>query len=192
MLSAVVWTGEADHRLVPTLAALVPAAADGVVRQLIVTDHANRNSIATIVDAAGCDLIAAPIEREAAWRSAIRQARGEWLLFLVAGVVLQEGWHREVRAFIENAEMAGAADRRAATFTLGLDGFGLKPRIGEVMANFSAALIGAPRPLQGLLMSKRMLYRLGATEEKTAPRALARSAGRNGMTLLRARAVALD
>ena len=53
---------------------------------------------------------------------------------------------REVRAFIETMERSGLAERRAATFRLGYEGFGVKPRLAEAAAAARLVVIGRPRP----------------------------------------------
>ncbi len=88
-------------------------------------------------------------------------ARGNWLMFLDPAAILEEGWMRELRVFIEKAERLGFTEKRAATFKLGFEGFGLKPRLAQVAAATRHALVGLPRAEQGLLISKRLYQALG-------------------------------
>ena len=62
MLSVVIATENAERTLVPTLAALVPGAMAGLVREVIVADAGSSDATAIIADAAGCriDVTQAP------------------------------------------------------------------------------------------------------------------------------------
>jgi hypothetical protein len=122
-------------------------------------------------------------------RDAASASRGTWLLFLEPGGVLQEGWVREVRAFIDGAERSGAAGSRAATFRLRLEGFGLTPRLAEAAAAIRLALIGRPRPEQGLLIAKRFYQALGGHGEGIA--AHRRLVGRIGRRIVELRTTIL-
>ena len=63
MLSVVIATENAERILLPTLAALVPGATAGIVREVIVADAGSSDATAMIADAAGCriDVMAAPL-----------------------------------------------------------------------------------------------------------------------------------
>src|SRR5580700_2007291 len=63
MLSVVIATENAERTLVPTLAALVPGATAGIVREVIVADAGSSDATALIADAAGCriDVTLAPL-----------------------------------------------------------------------------------------------------------------------------------
>ncbi len=54
MISVVIPTHESERLLVPTLAALVPGALAGVVREVIVADAGSRDDTAKVADVAGC------------------------------------------------------------------------------------------------------------------------------------------
>jgi hypothetical protein len=70
--------------------------------------------------------------------------------------VLDEGWTREVAKFVETAERAGTADRRAAACRYAVDGYGLAPRVKEIAVAARVALTGRPLPEQGLLIAKQV------------------------------------
>jgi len=153
---------------VPTLAALVAGSAAGLVRDVLIADAGSKDNTERIADAAGCVFLAGPVDLGARLRAAASAARGNWLLFLEPGSVLQEGWTREVRAFMESAERSGAAGSRAATFRLRLESFGMAPRLAEAATAMRLALIGRPRPEQGLLIAKRFYQALGGHGEGAA------------------------
>lgn len=87
MLSVVIEADENAEGLATTLASLIPAAVDGVVREVIVCDAATKDAIAIVADHAGCTYL----PRSSA-RDGIRLARCEWLLFLEPGARLGDGW----------------------------------------------------------------------------------------------------
>jgi hypothetical protein len=99
--------------------------------------------------------------RDARLSAAAKNVRGTWLLLLDPASVLEEGWTREVAKFIESAERAGKAGRRAAAFRYAIDGYGLAPRLREIAVVSRVALTGRPLAAQGLLV-ERNLYLSGA------------------------------
>ena len=59
MLSVIIATRESERPLVRTLAALVPGAAAGVVREVIVADGQSRDATVEVADIAGCQVLVA-------------------------------------------------------------------------------------------------------------------------------------
>jgi len=156
-----------------------------------VIDNAAREP--EIADVAGCHFLKGPHDPGARLRAAAHQARGSWLLFLDPAAILQEGWMREVRAFVDTTERGGLAERRAATFRLGYEGFGMKPRLAEAAAAARLAVIGRPRPEQGLLIARRFYDLLGGHKDgKKAEEQLFARIGRRKMVTLRTRIVLVE
>src|SRR5688572_465677 len=116
MLSVVIATRDDAHRLVATLAALVPGATAGVVSEAIVADSGSTDDTAAVADVAGCRWLSSDGTLGDRLAQAAASARAPWLLFLRPGAVLDPGWVAEVRRFVEAAEIGGRADRRAAVF----------------------------------------------------------------------------
>lgn len=188
MITVVIPTLDSERALVPTLTALVSASAAGLVREVILADGGSRDETEKIADVAGCHFLKGPHDPGARLRAAAHQARGSWLLFLDPAAILPEGWMREVRAFVETMERNGLATSRAATFRLGYEGFGMKPRLAEAAAAARLAVIGRPRPQQGLLISRRFYDHLGGHKDgKKAEERLFARIGRRRMVTLRAR-----
>lgn len=186
MISVVIPTGETAKLLIPTLAALVPGAAAGIVREVLLVDFTGSPDVAEIADAAGCEYVAGPADPGARLRQGAAAARAGWLMFLEPQGLLQDGWTREVRNFTDQVERIGATDRRAATFRLALDGFGVSPRMKETAAMVRHALIGRPRPEQGLLIHRRFYEALGGhAPGPHATRRLIARIGRARLALLR-------
>jgi glycosyltransferase involved in cell wall biosynthesis len=161
MITIVIPTLNDERALVPALAALVPGAAAGLVREVILADGGSADETAKVADVAGCDFLRGPADPGARLRMAAQRARGSWLMFLAPSVVLQEGWMSEVPAFVEKAERVRAAENHAAAFRLVFDGFGIRPRFAEFSVAVRYAFTGRPRVEQGLLIAKRFYDRLG-------------------------------
>lgn len=186
MLSVVIATHNSERQLVPVLSALVQGVTAGVLREVILVDSGSTDDTATIADAAGCQFLNGASDPGVRLRQGAAQARGRWLLFLSAASILEEGWAREVMVFIETAERRGQADRLAGTFRLAVDGYGLRPRLGEAIAVARLALLGLPRPGQGLLISRKHYERLGGHPSGVkAERRLVARIGRRNIHLLR-------
>jgi len=184
LLSVLIPTRDSERVLIPTLAALVAGSAAGIVRDVLIADGGSRDDTEKIADAAGCAFVAGPADPGARLRAAAHAARGNWLLFLDPASVLDEGWTREVRAFTDNADRSGLAERRAATFRLRKEGFGMKPLLAEAAAATRLALIGRPRAEQGLLIAKRFYQSLGGHGDgETAHRRLVGRIGRRIVVL---------
>ncbi|GLK67772.1 glycosyltransferase [Hansschlegelia plantiphila] len=192
MLSVVIPTRNHERSLVTTLAALVPGAADGVVRDVTIADGGSTDATLEVADLAGCNALKGGLARGDRLDAAARRAKGPWLLFLDPDVTLEEGWHREVRSLIDALERTGEADRRAAVFGYGVDGFGGRDRLAERLAGLAGLLTGLPRPEQGLLIHKSFYERLGGFRPlpAMADADLIRRIGRGRIVRLRARALA--
>lgn len=173
----------------PTLAALVSGAAAGIVRDVVLADGGSSDETEAVADAAGCIFVAGGEDLGSRLRAGAHAAtRGDWLLFLDPGAMLEEGWTREVRKFLDTIGRAGTADKRAATFRLAYEGFGLTPRLAEAAAGARLALIGRPRAEQGLLISKLLYQKLGGHQKgANAHRRLIAKLGRLRIVKLRTR-----
>ena len=193
MISVVIPTQEPARLLIPTLAALVPGAAAGIVREVLLVDSGGSPEVAEIADAAGCEYLAGPADEGARLRLGAEAARAPWLFFLEPKGLLQDGWTREVRNFTDQIERTGAAGFKAATFRLALDGFGVSPRIREAKAVLCHALTGRPRPEQGLLINKRFYDAIGGHQPgANSARRLLGKVGRNRLVLLRSQILLPD
>jgi glycosyltransferase involved in cell wall biosynthesis len=190
VITVIIPTLDSEGALVPTLSALVSASASGLVREVILADGGSRDQTEKVADVAGCHFLKGPHDPGARLRAAAHQARGSWLLFLDPAAILQDGWMREVRAFVDTMERNGLAERRAATFRLGYEGFGMKPRLAEAAAAARLAVIGRPRPEQGLLIARRFYDHLGGHKDgKKAEERLFARIGRRKMVTLRTRII---
>lgn len=191
MLSVVIPMRAAEEGLVRTLASLVPAAAEGIVREVVVADGGSHDGTEKIAEAAGCGLVRAEGgwgERVTAGIAAARRA--PWLMVLPPDVLLEGEWFREVAAFVERAERNGSADRHAATFRLALDAFGWRARMAERAVAVTSGIFGLPLPQQGLVLSRRLWDGVRRTAPIRDHHDLVGRIGRRHVHVMRANAVA--
>ncbi|MEJ8571734.1 TIGR04283 family arsenosugar biosynthesis glycosyltransferase [Microbaculum marinum] len=191
MLTVVIPTLDSERPLVATLAALIPAAAAGVVSQVVICDGGSGDDTLAIADELGCDIVSAPRGRGPQLAAGARAARHPWILFLHSDTVLDEGWHREVAHFIERTGESDDRDRRAAVFRFALDDYGIGARFLETIVQLRCLLFALPYGDQGLLISRRHYESLGGFRPIPLMEDidLVRRIGRRGLVYLRARAV---
>jgi len=191
MLSVIIATRDDAHRLVATLAALVPGATAGVVSEAIVADSGSSDDTAAVADVAGCRWLVSdgPVGDRLAQAAA--SARAPWLLFLRPGAVLDPGWVAEVRRLIEAAEIGGRADKMAAVFRRAPSPDTLRPALMEALWFVATSLWLRPHPDQGLLIAKRFYLELGGHSGPDAEAGLLRRLGRQRLVTLRSGVVML-
>src|SRR5215831_11126914 len=107
MLSVIIPTEGVEQPAVATLAALVPGAAAGVVREVLLVDRSGNGVIERVADVAGCRFLPFQGTRAAAMAAGARQARSPWLMFLRPGAVLDTGWIEETTQFIQGVAASG-------------------------------------------------------------------------------------
>src|SRR5260370_33101928 len=107
MLSVIIPTDGVEQPAVATLAALVPGAAAGVVREVLLLDRTGNGVIERVADVAGCHFLHFEGSHAAALAAGARQARSPWLMFLHAGAVLDPGWIQETAQFIQRVSSRG-------------------------------------------------------------------------------------
>ena len=187
MLSVIIPTEGIEQTAVATLAALVPGAAAGVVREVLLVDRAGSKVIERVADVAGCRFLAFGGTRAAALAAGARQARSPWLMFLHAGAVLDSGWIEETSQFIQGVSNSGRA--RAGIFR-----YARSPYADTSLRDgfkFVARMIAGPSADQGLLIARDHYERLGgyAPNGRRSEAKLLRQLGRSSRTLLRSRIV---
>jgi glycosyltransferase involved in cell wall biosynthesis len=191
MLSVVIATNESERALLPTLAALVPGAASGAIREVIVADTGSHDETVQIADVAGCRVLVSDAPLAGRLRAAAAAARGSWLMFLRPGIVPDVTWTAEIMRFVENTELAGRVDAQAAVFRPARVAGSTRPVLMEALALLATALGRGPRPDQGLVISKRLYDHLGGHRDGTVDceTDLLRRVGRRRIVTLRSGAV---
>jgi glycosyltransferase involved in cell wall biosynthesis len=91
MLTVLIETHNSEEALARTLASLIGAAVEGVVREVIVCDRGSTDNTHKVADQAGCHYLA-----ESGIAAGVRQAKGDWLLLIEPGARLVESWTEEV------------------------------------------------------------------------------------------------
>lgn len=160
MVSVVIPALDSEATLPATLTALVPAALEGLVREVIVVDGGSQDRTREIADHAGAEVITAPPNRGAQLRAGANAARHQWLLFLNADTVLDVGWEREAAHFMQRVD-SGVSRHAAAAFRFALDDDGLAPRALEGIVRLRGALLCPPFGDQGLLIARRHYDKVG-------------------------------
>jgi rSAM/selenodomain-associated transferase 2 len=190
MISVVVPSLNAEADLPRSLSALIPAAMEGVVREVVIADGGSSDASAEIADAAGAAFLRAERGRGQQLAAGAAAAKGPWLLFLHADTALEEGWEREASAFIREIER-GETEEGAAVFRFGLDDSGIKPALLTLGVGLRCRILRMPYGDQGLLISKQLYDRIGGFRPLTLMEDvdLVRRLGRRRIHLLRSRAV---
>jgi hypothetical protein len=185
MLSVIIPTEGVERAAVATLAALVPGAASGLIRDVVLVDRSATGVIERVADVAGCRFLRFDGSRAAAMAAGAEQARAPWLRFLRAGAVLDAGWIDETAQFIQGVADSGRP--RAGVFRYARSPYAdarLRDRF-----RFLARLAG-PLTDQGLLIARDHYDRLGgySADARSSEARLLRRAAR---TQLRSRIVML-
>ncbi|MGA9429224.1 MAG: glycosyltransferase [Xanthobacteraceae bacterium] len=157
MLSVIIPTRNSERALVPTLAALVPGAAAGLIAEVLIVDDGSQDDTAAVADVAGCNFLTLEGSLATGLRAAASGARMPWLMFLRPGTVLDAPWTSEVGRFLQQ----DAQGTRAAVFRNG----GRQNILHEILRAALTALGASPRPEQGLVIAKHLYNALGGHAE---------------------------
>ena len=176
MFSIIIPTDDSERALVATLAALVPGATAGVVREVIVTDGGSRDQTEQVADIAGCRFLSSAAPRGIRLKAAAERARSDWLMFLDPGLVPGPTWIDETIAF---TDAAGEAPRAAVFRREG----GVLQRALRLLALRDA----------GSLIIRKSFYRAHGHRDAADPeRDLLHRIGRRRLVTLRATATIAD
>ena len=189
MISVVIPTLNAEATLGPCLAALVPAALDGIVRQVIIADGGSSDRTAAIADHAGADFLVGKPGRGQQIMAGISKSRFEWLLILHADTVLEAGWETEAGEFMAQVD-SGRRQPGAAAFRFRLDDTGPMPRLLEVFVHLRSTIAKLPYGDQALLIPRRLHDEIGGFRPLPLMEDvdIVRRLGRKRMSILKSRA----
>lgn len=140
MLSALIPTANSQDDLALVLASLVPAAVEGLVREVICADAGSTDATAVLCEDAGARLI------QGGLIAAAEAARSDWLLLLPVDLRLAGGWD-------------DAVARRLAQGPAPLKVSGLRPQ------GLLASLVPAPC---ALVVQKAQVVRRAETRDVRA------------------------
>src|ERR1700759_725443 len=188
MLSVIIPTEGVEQPAVATLAALVPGAAAGIIREVLLVDRGDNNGvIERVADVAGCRFLRFEGTRAAALAAGARQARSPWLMFLRPGAVLDTGWIEETTRFMQGVALSGRP--RAGIFRYARSPYADTGFSGHI--KFLARTLTGPLADQGLLIARDHYERLGgyAPNARRSEARLLRQLGRSSRTMLRSRIV---
>ncbi len=184
MLSAIISTQNSERSLVPTLSALVPAAAAGLLAEVVIADAGSRDATADVADIAGCRFTSSTEALGIRLKAAAATVRSPWVMFLRAGAVPQPGWIEAADHFIQTTGLLGDAGRAAIFRLPGLDHAG-RPGFAELLAGVRAAIARGPKPEQGLLIARRLYDAIGGhSAGDDAEVAILRRLGRQRLVVL--------
>jgi hypothetical protein len=188
MLSVIIPTEGVEQTAVATLAALVPGAAAGIIREVLLVDRSETGVIERVADISGCRFLRFEGTRSAALAAGAKQARSPWLMFLRAGAMLDTGWIEETAQFIQGVASSGRP--RAGIFRYARSPYA-EARLRDRF-RFLARIAG-PLTDQGLLIARDHYDRLGgySPDARRSEARLLRQLGRSSRTQLRSRIVML-
>jgi glycosyl transferase family 2 len=188
MLSVIIPTEGVEQTAVATLAALVPGAAAGLIKEVLLVDGTRNGVIERVADVAGCRFVDFEgSSNGAALAAGALQARSPWLMFLHAGAVLESGWIEETAQFIQTVSSSGR--ERAAVFRYARSPYA-DTSLRDIL-RIIARKIAGPSGDQGLLIARDHYDRLGGylPHARRSEARLLRRLGRSSRTLLRSRIV---
>lgn len=96
MLTVVIPTLDSAHLIGSCLAALVPAAVDGLVREVVLADGGSTDDTLAIAEDCGARVVTLNGDVGERLAAACLRPRGDWLMVLQADAVLPEGWRTAV------------------------------------------------------------------------------------------------
>lgn len=160
MISVIVATLNAAETLGAMLEGLIPAAVQGLVREVIIADGGSSDATLRIADGAGADTVTAGPSRSSRVIAGAQRAKMPWLLFLNADGLLEAGWEREAEQFIGKVD-SGRMVPSAAVYRYCVDDDGFAPRAVETLTNWGGSLLCIGYGEQGLLIPRALYANLG-------------------------------
>lgn len=147
MISVILIAETNDAAAVETLAALVEAVADGVLRDATLIGPPS-DALDRVADAAGAARIAFAGSRAEMIKRAAIQAKSDWLFVVTAGSVPTGAWISALAEFPTEAAL------NEAGFLPLQSKRGIAAAISALVVNFRARISGHIDPRHGLLMRK--------------------------------------
>ena len=185
MISVIIPTLNAAAHLGRCLPPLVPAVADGLIRELVVSDGGSHDATLEIAEGVGARIVTGAKGRGRQLIAGAAVARSDWLLFLHADTALEDVWRTDAARF-----MAGPPDR-AAAFRFAFDDDSAAARRAAWWVGARCRVLGLPYGDQGLLISRAFHDAIGGFADLALMEDvdIIRRIGRARLTMLPARAV---
>ncbi|ATC24264.1 cell wall biosynthesis glycosyltransferase [Caulobacter vibrioides] len=117
MISVVLIASEDLPGLAAQMAMLVPAAVDGLVKEVVLV-AGDEPGVAVLAEDSGARLVRVEGDTADRLAAAVAAARGDWILTLRAAPVLREGWREPVERHLAGGA-GGAASLVAPSGLLG-------------------------------------------------------------------------
>jgi glycosyltransferase involved in cell wall biosynthesis len=171
MISVIISARNAERELAATLGSLVPAAVDGLVKQVIVVDCGSTDGTALVADHAGADVFAPIPGHGEPFVQGAAETRFPWLLFLDAGTVLEDGWETDAISFMREVDR-GERPLAAGAFLFRLNEKGLGSRVREKLVRARSRVFGLEDVGQGVLMPRKLFNAIVAEQNADVARAL--------------------
>lgn len=152
MISVVLLASEDLPGLAAQMAMLVPAAVDGLVKEVILAG-ASTPGVEALVEDSGARLVSVEGDAAACLAAGAAAARGDWVLTLRAAPALREGWREPVEK-----HLAGGGGTAAALAAPG--GLFARPLHGVLVRrlDWPASGGGDERALAKVLKARRLAY----------------------------------
>ncbi|ADG10112.1 cell wall biosynthesis glycosyltransferase [Caulobacter segnis] len=151
MISVVLLASDDLQGLAAQMAMLVPAAVDGLVKEVLLAG-VSEPGVEALVEDSGARLVQVEGDAAACFAAAAAAARGDWILTLRAAPALREGWREPVEK-----HLAGAGGTPAA---LAAPGGWLTRRLHGVLVRRLdwPTSAGDERALAKTLKARRLAY----------------------------------
>lgn len=185
MISVVIPTLDAAPYLARTLAPLVSGVAEGVVRDLVISDGGSTDATLAIAEDVGATVVTGPKGRGRQLMAGAAAAKGRWLLFLHADTALEEDWHVHAQRFMR------AGETRAAAFRFAFDDDAPAARRAAWWVDLRCKVLALPYGDQGLLISRTLYDAVGGYRDLPLMEDvdIVRRLGRARLAMLPAKAV---
>jgi glycosyltransferase involved in cell wall biosynthesis len=160
MISVIVPTSNSADTLPSVLDGLIPAAVQGLVREVIVVDHGSTDGTIAIAEGYGAEIVHAGPTRAARLMAGAQRAKFQWLLFLNPDATPEAGFERELETFVEAVE-SGRRRPAAAVFKFQIGDDGVAARVVERLTAASCSIFGCANSENGLLIQRSLYTEVG-------------------------------
>ena len=158
MITVIIPTLNADRNLPDTLTSLFPAVVDGIIKTVIVSDGGSTDNTINIAEQTGCAVVIAKRGRGTQMIAALPSVKSDWMLFLHADTILQDGWEIIAAKHVAMEERLASSTtnyiRKAGWFRFRLNMRGWKARLLEMFVACRCNLLALPYGDQGLLVHR--------------------------------------